>query len=371
MAPISVPLIVIFFAYKTWQSYLRAQFIASTKWVTLEIRLPKEIVKTPIAMELVLNAFNQPGEGEKYYEQIFKGQVRLWSSLEIVSINGKVKFMVHIPAKFRNGVEAQFYAQYPGIEIREVEDYVQNVNYLDTDNDWQIQGADLVKDPKKPSILPLKTYYDYYLSLDKNPKEEFKTDPIASLIEIMGSIPADHQMWLQILIMASKSKWKDEAEEAIKKLYEPDKEKFKTVSPQDREKAEVLNRLISKPAFDVGIRAIYAAKNDRFDKALAGLVGALFSPFNAPNYNALKGKSTSVNYPWKDWSGIRVSAMKRRMYDRYRKRSFFYDDRVQAPCTMSAEELATIWHLPGAVVGSPALDRIESKSSEAPVNIPI
>ena len=38
---------------------------------------------------------------------------------------------------------------------------------------------------------------------------------------------------------------------------------------------------------------------------------------------------------------------------------------------MNGEELATLYHLPGAVATTPTLTRIPSKKSEAPANLPV
>ena len=47
-------------------------------------------------------------------------------------------------------------------------------------------------------FLPIKTYVDY--GLDKDPKEEYKTDPITQILEVMGSLGKGEHMWYQVLI---------------------------------------------------------------------------------------------------------------------------------------------------------------------------
>jgi hypothetical protein len=54
--------------------------------------------------------------------------------------------------------------------------------------------------------------------------------------------------------------------------------------------------------------------------------------------------------------------------------SIFYPfDHPQAKdaFVLNLEELATVWHLPGATVGTPTLPRIDSTKGVAPVNLPI
>jgi hypothetical protein len=38
--------------------------------------------------------------------------------------------------------------------------------------------------------------------------------------------------------------------------------------------------------------------------------------------------------------------------------------------SLNLEELATLWHFPGAVAGTPTLPRIDSTKGVAPVNLP-
>ncbi|PIR44849.1 MAG: hypothetical protein COV10_03115 [Candidatus Vogelbacteria bacterium CG10_big_fil_rev_8_21_14_0_10_51_16] len=380
MAPISVPIILIFFSYRAWRSYLLMEFLASVKWVTLEIRLPRDIFKSPTAMEVVLNAFNQPSAGDNYSKR-FKGSVRLWSSLELVARNGKVNFVVHAPEKFRNGIEAQFYAQYPGVEINEIEDYTASINYLDPATDWEIFGVEFKK-ARKESYYPIKTYFDYGLGSEKNLKEELKTDPITATLEAMGSLPPDHQIWLQILIMSAKTDkdgnplWKKEADEYIAKVYEP-VENFKLVAPTDRESTEAITRAVSKPAFDVGIRAIYTARKDKFSMGIGGAAGGLLKHYGTVHLNSFKPKVTGVDEKnfilekYQENFGTKVAKAKKEYFAAYRARGWFYPPHDRATFVMNTEELATIWHLPGQVAASPAIDRIESKAAEPPLDLPI
>src|SRR3989344_7943639 len=67
--------------------------------------------------------------------------------------------------------------------------------------DYDTDGMEFVL--AKPDPYPLKTYIDYGLH-ELATEEEQKTDPITSIIELLGSISPDEQLWLQILIRATK-----------------------------------------------------------------------------------------------------------------------------------------------------------------------
>ena len=192
------PVLAIIFA-RTWIYYVRIKYNASLDRTLLEIKLPKEIHKSPVAMEIVLNVLHQGSEGS-WYDQWIKGRVRNWSSLEMVSINGKIHFFIWIESKFRQNLEAQIYAQYPTVEIYEAEDYTQKVNFGQEGSGWSMFGSEFTLTKKDP--YPIKTYVDY--GLDKDPKEEFKIDPITSVLEFLASIENNEQIWIQIGVRATK-----------------------------------------------------------------------------------------------------------------------------------------------------------------------
>src|SRR5690606_27712135 len=88
----------------------------------LEIKVPKEISRSPAGMEIVFHALLQTGVPTAY-KSFVTGEVRPWWSLELVSIGGEVHFFIWTEARFAEIVKHQTYAQYPDVEIYEVPDY--------------------------------------------------------------------------------------------------------------------------------------------------------------------------------------------------------------------------------------------------------
>ena len=386
-----LPIFLIYFAWKLWYHYKRAVYIRETEWVMLEIKIPREISKSPKAMEVVLGIFAQTFEGNKW-TRFTKGLVRSWFSLELVSLGGKIHFYIRAPKFFKNLIESQIYSQYPGIEISEAEDYVSNIPVYGTpQSDHKIWGVEFAF--SREDAYPIKTYVDYGLSDD--PKEEFKVDPMTPMLEYLGSITPAEQVWIQILIIATRQRfhkpgtwftkqtWDKEAKALIDKLMK--REQFKAgsdptaipfgalaLSPGERATVEAVERSVDKIAFDCGFRAIYLAPKDQFKEAnIPGLMSSV-KQFNSANLNGFKpGKTTGVNEQWKDFKGIRVEKMKRKIFDAYRRRSYFYPPYVGKPMVLTTEELATIYHFPGEVAATPTLAKIESKRGEPPIDLPL
>ena len=383
--PVVLFVALVIFCWRTWKRYIISKFISELSWVMLEVKLPKETYKSPRAMEVVLSAFHQ-APGINFYEENYLGQVRPWSSLEIVSINGSIHFFIRILSKFRVSVESHIYSQYPSAEVHEVSDYVTNVNYLLPDTKWDIFGTDFKL--TKEDAYPIKTYVDF--GLDKDPKEEFKVDPITSTLEFIGSVGPGEQVWMQILVMAAQTRfhksgtwfkkqdWKDDAKTLLDQLMKRDKMKDTVfisneslLSPGERTVLEAVERQISKIGFDCGIRMIYLAEADKFNPSNIGAMLGSLRQYNSLNLNGFKPTRVTKYEPWQDIFGRKIIKLKHEMFEYYCKRGWFYPPYHRVPFVLNTEELATLYHFPGAVAATPTFGRAESKRGEAPVNLPI
>jgi hypothetical protein len=376
------PVLLISLASRLWLEYRRMLFIKeSFEFVMLEIKLPREILKTPIAMELVLQTLHQSSTGN-WYERWWEGKVKPWFSLEIVSIEGNVKFFIRTPSKFKKLLESQIYAQYPDIEVLESQDYISLAPYLHEKNEWSLWGCEFGL--TKPDPYPIRTYIDYGLDSSMI-KEEQKSDPISSLIEFLGSLGRGQQIWVQILVQATSERfktpgawfahhdWKEEGKGLIKELHE--KYAGDTGMKATKRQSEIIaaiERSMGKLGFDCGIRTLYIAKKEHFDGSnIAGLAG-IFRQYSAPDLNGFKPtNTTSFDYPWEDWNGIRLSKKKKKIFDAYARRAYFYAPYKKKPFVLNTEELATIYHFPGGVAETPTFTRIESRKGEPPANLPI
>src|SRR5262249_55665803 len=140
----------------------------------LEVRIPREITKSPRAMELVFgNLWASSGE-VTFINRAYQGGTRPWFSFEIASFGGEIHFYVWCWANYRRLIESSIYAQYPEVEIVEVEDYMAKFQYDPKKHIARVGDYVL----KEPDEYPLKSYIDF--ELDKDPKEEHLIDPLAT-----------------------------------------------------------------------------------------------------------------------------------------------------------------------------------------------
>ncbi len=395
--------IVLFFSFKYfWLYYLSQEYLSTVDWVLLQIQIPRQSERTPKAMEQILAALHAIHDPPNFIERYWKGITQLWFSLEMVSINGTVRFFIKTPVKYRNLVEAQIYAQYPDAEIVEVEDYILSVPSQTPAADYDLWGTELTL--TKESAYPIRTYVSFEERESK--KEELKqaSDPTAALAEVLGKLEAGEQIWIQILIRPVGAAWNKEAQKIVNKLlgrkekqpkgfaswilyfidpimeiiygkYEVEvkkkEEREPALSPGERDVVHAMEKNISKLGYQTAIRLVYLGQREKFSRAhVSGLLGS-FKQFNTLNLNGFKINKKTITSKFSfNWfrHNAREFARKRFIFLLAARRDF--DLRVK-PVVFNTESLATIYHFPGVTVEAPLVPRVEIKKGEPPPSLPI
>jgi len=391
-------------------------FLKKTKFILLEIKIPKEVLKPIRAMEIVIDGlwqiiYDPPDWWEKWIDG--KIDPSLSYSFEIASINGEPHFFIRIPESGREPIEAAIYSQYSEAEISVVDDYTKYVPQDIPNKDWDLWAADyrlLKEDP-----YPIKTYPKF--ETEHEPLEEKRIDPLAGLLEAMAKIKPGEQLWVQIgasPVTEEESSWikegkkiRDELARRIKKtpLRKPmlmeavdvlvtgeppgvSKEEEKEfippemkLTPGEREIITEVEQKIAKRGYLTNIRFIYLGKRDVFFKPKLRLVLAFFSVFFTQNLNALVPWGKTLTKIHKSWFlplnlifNRRLYLRKRAIFRRYKLRNhplFPRKGRWPSDFILNTEELATVFHFPGRVVApAPFVERIEAKKGEAPPGLP-
>lgn len=398
LAPVWLPFLLVNGAWGMWIILKRSEFIANQKYILLEIKAPRSLVKTPLAMEAFLASIHFTG-GESTWWARLQGGIRPFYSLEIASFEGRVHFFIWTRSVFRRIIESQLYAQYPGVQVVEAPDYTRTISAAP--EDWFIWGCDFKHTAADP--LPIKTYVEY--GLDQVQKEPEQVDPMANLVEFMGSVGKGEYLWLQFVIRAHKGEkynklnkkgktytWRDEADEMVEKIRKDTRspyvdpttgkemQGFPNPTKGQSEMMAAIERNVSKQAFDVGGRGIYLAQKKSFNVAMINHLIALFKPFSTEGWNGINSTGWLKrfdDYPWEIYVSKKKQRYARELVEAYRRRQFFYNPFFEGGISekeamvMSTEELATIFHIPSLAVQSPALERIQSATSDAPSNLPV
>jgi hypothetical protein len=394
LTPIWLPYLLFHITFEHWLWFVREKYKHKNGRTTLRIKLPQEVLKSPEAMESIFTQIHNSGRPDNLMQTYLDGKHGLVHSFEIVSIGGEVRFYANVPTqKAKNALEVQLYAQYPGIEItEELIDYTAEVKW--NPKEWDMISFHMGK--RGASYLPIKTYIDY--GLDKQPKEELKFEPMAPLIEHLGSAKPHERIWVQILITAHDKlsfksgnlgevqTWEVEAIAKVNEMMKRDKnnnalavDEFETRSVltlSDRDTVAAIERNISKYAYNFAIRAMYITKAGKFDGDMISPLLRSFAQYDLIGRNSIGVRwRTDFDYNFiSDFSGQRKRNMKKSELESYKKRFYLHGDNKTGADKMkvlSVEELATMFHIPGSSIITPNLARVESNRKEAPANLPI
>lgn len=394
-APIWLPITTFFLFFEYWMYYVRRDYDIKQGRVTLEIKIPQDVFKSPEAMELVLIQLYQTAAPDNHIQTYIDGKYPPTMSLEMVSRFGDVKFYVNVPRKkYKNMVETQLYAQYPGIEVHELDiDYTAEIPW----DKKRFAYFSLHMGLKKADAYPIKTYREF--EMERLPKEEEKIDPLATMIEMLGSLGPNEYAWIQILINANRETtfkegtlttvpdWKAAAKKEIEKIItdankrigidgkkEGQSMNMMSLTDGEKETIKAIERSLAKNAFNTVIRTMYIARADSFQigERVPAMITA-WKSFDDLNRNAIGVRwRTDVDWPWwQDPHGHHRDHYKHQELDEYKRRAYTSHSHSDTPKVMTSEELATIFHLPGRVALTPSLARIPSKRAEAPPNLPI
>jgi hypothetical protein len=372
--PFVLPPLLWFLFRNMWKPHIWGHFGPAQKKVILEIIPPRDIEQSPKLMESFFAGLAGSEKSLTTYETWVVGEFPAAYSLEIVSTEGNIHFYIRCWASYRNLVEANLYAQYPGIEIMEVDDYTKVIPKTAPNHEWNVWGSDFVL--TKPDVYPIRTYKHF---------EETVTgkmiDPLASLIEVMSKGGPGQHMWLQYISVPASPGWngtdgEKQIEEWLAKRNKPAKEgevggplEFK-LTPGEREVLKAMQENNSKLMFSVKMRYVYVGRRSgNFDKStgVSAVIGTI-KQFNDQNLNNLKPEKetkTTTNY----------YKTEKRLKKKQREVLYKYKTREREPYhnlfMFSAEEMATVFHIPDMGVVAPTMQRVAAKRGSAPMNLPI
>ena len=396
------------------------------KWVVLEV-IPLEALLMPLkAMEDIFAAIWPLMDVGNFREIWCDGELPngpYWLSWEIASIEGKVHFYIRCLQQHRVTIESALYGHYPDIEIHEVPDYVKLVPPTIPNEEWDMYGEDW--DLGREDAYPIKTYEKFFEPQgERIAAEEKRMDPIISLLESLSKLGPGEHYWLQFITVPvvdhDEPDWRKEGQKIINKIAKRPEKKEVTffqmlvhaiselamgpkkegegdsasyswvplekdeetgelkisLTPGEREIITEVENKMKKAAFRTTIRGVYVAKREAWRASNRTLSRSYMGHFSIQNMNFL-------SFSGKTRPRIHFFMRKRRVFLRARKMfrntvlrfTPLFPARMSSDINpiLSAEELATLWHLPLRVSGmvSPTMVKIESKRAGPPQNLPV
>ncbi|MBI4709258.1 MAG: hypothetical protein HY764_03590 [Candidatus Portnoybacteria bacterium] len=365
------PVLAIAFFY-SWMYYIQRVYWQGIAWTNLEIKPPREIDRTPKIMEQVFaGCWGIFGTVATKYQKYVKGIIQDYLVAEIVCIGGEIHFFLRIPTKFRNFIESQIYSQYPQAEIREVDDYVWNVPPDVPNKNWDLWGAKLKL--AKDEVYPIRTYAQQLDVITPADSPSF-IDPLSTLMEVMGRLQPQEQIWIQMLFRPIADDWVEKVKPVVEDIMGKAKPTtaaeaapitIAMLSPGQREILTLLEQKASKKAYQAKVQFTYLGRREIFSMANVGATFGYFNQFASLNTNSLRPDPlliTKANYLF---AKQRKIYRQRKLFRFMRQRSFWDKGYI-----LNIEELASLFHFPTTAVKAPMTPWLETKKAEPPIGLP-
>lgn len=378
------------------------------EWVQLELIPPSEILKPFRAMEDFFTSIWPIWDSPNWREVWCEGELRngpFWAVFEIVSFAGEIHFYLRILKDHRANFESILQAHFPDIEIREVSDYIEGVPRDLPNKDFEMYGEDYIL--RKEAAYPLRTYKFFEIRPEET-EEEKRVDSLPALMEAMAKLKKGEQLWLQMIIAPITNDdvpWVTEGRRVADKIARrvvagPDKsitgEAFRLLAfdkapfateekkeevippemkltPGEREILGAVEEKISKHGFRTNLRSVYIAERKVFFPPNGKILRAYLMHFATQHMNSIIfwGRTRpKIHYLFRK---RRVYARKRRLFRNYINRfSPLYPNRLEGGMILNAEELASLFHLPGkSALLPPGVPRVAAKKVVPPLELPM
>ena len=411
---IPIAVVLVWGVLQLWLDYRRGIYVSGRKHVLLAIDVPARTEQSPKALENMFATVYAAKSSITWKEKWIQGKLHPKFSLEIVSTEGYIQFLLRTQTRFRDVVEAGIYAHYPDAEISEVEDYAKNFPTEFPNEEYEMWGGELTL--SNDEIHPIRTYVDF----EDRMSQEIK-DPLGYTLEQMGRMRSGEHFWIQFLIQPSNNDWAEKAiirakeiwgdapkpkpgflEKTFKPLtawpfdfikhfstlFLPEGSEldlnamlwagsagddddpwkaFKLTLPE-KEEADRIFRKAQKVGFGVKTRILYVAKKNAFVKVeRTAMVKGILN-----QYTDLHSNKFSLYIPQvpKDdywWMRLQYRKKQRILMSAYVSRSWGIGAH---PVFLNVEEIATLWHFPQVTIQAPLIKKSQSKRGEPPAGLP-
>jgi hypothetical protein len=144
-----------------WLDSRQGKYAAAKQWMLLAIDVPRLTEQTPRAVENIFAHWAGAHSPNSWKEKWIDGRTQDTITVEIISIEGHVQFLVRTTRNLRDLIEASIYAQYPDAEIVEVEDYTKKVPHHYPDKEWDMFGTEMIPPKHGLDLYPLRTYPEF------------------------------------------------------------------------------------------------------------------------------------------------------------------------------------------------------------------
>ncbi|MDB5170013.1 MAG: hypothetical protein JWN82_409 [Candidatus Saccharibacteria bacterium] len=320
--------------------------------VVLLLQVPRTNEKKELAAEQMFASLH--GLLTLPSQKRFKAPIRERLSFEIAVLKKRIGFYVWVPQYLKSFVEEQIYAQYPTVQISEIDDYAHGhdpVQYPTT----LLCEMKLVNN----DALPIKTF------------QSFEVDPLAAITAALSKFDETEEAWIQLVLRPASSNWHRKSEKYVAGL----RGKSKSVSNP----TAMLGALWAPPEEGKSEKATLteyetsragAAEEKSHKLAFESSVRIVYRGSAPPQHAKLRLQSIIASY--KQFNTTYLNGFEQRrilddpaMLAHYESRDFKQGQ------ILNIEEVATLYHLPHTNVETPYILWALSQTAEPPANLPL
>ncbi|MDP3918090.1 MAG: DUF87 domain-containing protein, partial [Candidatus Woesebacteria bacterium] len=291
-----------------------------SKLVTISLKLPRNIEVTPEAAKTFLSTLTSINNISSF-QKLFGAKTDALS-LEIVTINQQIQFLVTADHDLIQFIQTQLQSNYPLVIMQKINDPLEMDG---VSNQFHCKSLKL----KNGSYYPIATY-DKFTDID----------PMASILSVLSKSESNEVSMVQLALEATGSNWQSKG---ASYADFGTKNEDGTYSP--RSDKNIIVEKISYPGFKASIR-VASTSNKTLNE--------LYSSFNVyarSDGNSLVLKKTGV-------------------FGKSKIVTNLIERKVVGNDILNIMELATIWHLPSDKIKTATIAWGTSVLSEPPENLP-
>ena len=311
----------------------------------LLLRVPRTNDKKELAAEQMFASIH--GLLLKERKNIFTRHGREHLSFEIAALHKQTGFYIWLPEYLVSYIEEQVYAQYPSVQISEVEDYMLHGNEYQTH-----VYADIVLQAN--DVLPIKTF------------PSFEVDPLAAITASLAKLEQNERAVIQFLVRPAFDSWYSKAQKYTSNLQNgssfgglakalisgTENVAPKQLSPIDQARIKAAEEKAQKLAYEIKVRVIYEGNVSSVEANMRlQAIIASFKQFNSNNLNGFVSKKVH------SFSSIEATLSSRAF--------------TGTGFVLNIEEVASLYHLPHTNVETPFIQWSSSRTAEPPANLPL
>lgn len=313
------------------------------------------------AMEQLLTTLTRLQTEVNIIKDVFYGKPKITLEIATPAKTEEISFFITVPKKYSKALEKQVYSYFSEAHVEKVSDYTIFI----PDNEIAISNLKL----KETHALPLETY------------EEMDVDPLSEITTAISKLDHNNEgASIQLVLQKAPGGWRNMGKKIAREmqqgkglhevyssskvsgflssliniLFKKKKESEVTtqLTPDEQELIKIIQKKVSKPAYNVNIRLVASAKSKERAREIVSHIENSFAQLERHDINRIVSKRFN-----KKLDKVAFNFIFRAFNDRY-------------SMILGVEEISSIFHFPISTTKTPNIASVKSSITSPPINMP-